>query len=230
MNLNTVLFIPFHPREEQLQDRYVCRLWGWELLTDNSLRKTPFVFILNMMDFSYTAQGKGPPASSWDSCGFTSQDNLNSLLIMLTLQLLKTKSKLTPMTIIFYVLYVHVFSLQERLSFKFTSSSNSLSLLKLPMKAGDNQCQISEQMSKCSNEVALQFAWPTIWVHLVWHSRWKCSHLRLAPSVLQLYNPPRRSVLEHIFFKAKHPILPSKTFMFSSRNRPFYLPIRVGVS
>lgn len=150
---------------------------------------------------------------------------------MLTLLLLKTKSKLTSMTIIFYVLYVHIFSLQERrFSFKFTSSSNSLSLLKLPMKAGDNQCQISEQMSKCSSEVALQFARPTIWVHLVWHSRWKCSHLGLAPSVLQLYNPPRRSVLEHIFFKAKHPILLSKTFMFSSRNRPFYLPIRGGVS
>ena len=38
-----------------------------------------FCFHTYMTDFSYTARGKGPPASSWDSCGFTSQDHLSSL-------------------------------------------------------------------------------------------------------------------------------------------------------
>lgn len=80
----------------------------------------------------------------------------------------------------------------------------------MPTKAGNSQCQIPEHMSKCSHEEALQFAWSTNWVNLLWHSRWECSNLGLATSTLQLYNPFTRSVLVCIFFSAKHISHPSK--------------------
>lgn len=112
----------------------------------SSLPKTPSVSLLIRRTSAIKVRGKGPLGSLRDSYGFVSQDRLNSLLIMLTSTLLKTKSKLTSRTIIFCGLYVHIFSLQEirRFSFKFASSSNSPSLLKLPMKAGASQCQIPE--------------------------------------------------------------------------------------
>lgn len=74
----------------------------------------------------------------------------------------------------------------------------------MPTKAGTSQWQSPEHMSKYSHEEALQFAWSTIWVNLVQHSRWECSNLGPVPSILQLYNPFTGFVLVHIFYKAKH--------------------------
>lgn len=99
----------------------------------------------------------------------------------------------------------------------------------MPTKAGNSQCQIPEVMSKYSHDKILQFARSTIWVNLVWRSRWRCSNLRLAPSTLQLYNPFTGSVLVRIFCKAKHTSHPSRQdihafhqeqiFLFASHRR-----------
>lgn len=83
-------------------------------------------------------------------------------------------------------------------------------------KAGNSQCQILEYMSKYSHEEILQFAWSTAGVNLEQNSRWGCSNLGLAPSTLQLYNPFTRSVLVHIFFKAKHTSLQARQSCFPS--------------
>lgn len=99
----------------------------------------------------------------------------------------------------------------------------------MPTKGIDSAKSQSICPSIHSHEEALQFAWSTIWVNLVWHSRWECSNPGLAPSTLQLYNPFTRSAFVHIFFKAKHTSHPSKqdihifhqeqTFLFASHRR-----------
>lgn len=134
------------------------------LLTDNSLPQTPSFFILKRWTSAIQLKEKVPqPVHGIAVASQVKIISVHSLLIMRTSSLLKTKSKLISRTITFCGLYVHIFSIQERsFSFKCTSSSNSPSLLKLPTKTGDSQCQIPERMSKRSHEGALQFGWPTI--------------------------------------------------------------------
>lgn len=66
--------------------------------------------------------------------------------------------------------------------------------------------------------------------HLMWHSRWKCSHLGLAPSVLQMYNPLRRSLLEHIFSKAKQTSHPFKQDIHVFQQEQTLLFARGGIN
>lgn len=111
----------------------------------SSLPKTPSVSLLIRWTSAIKARGKGPLGSLRDSYGFVSRlsqftsDHVD-------FNTLKNKKQINFKDNYFCGLYVHIFSLQEirRFSFKFASSSNSPSLLKLPMKAGASQCQIPE--------------------------------------------------------------------------------------